>query len=145
MTATPNGTVTRLPSARASCIPVSKYSFVFEQGRKSRKAVLPRRHPGPSHCIVRAEIGDQPVPSRPLCLIHSPHFRTSSAEALAVLGDVFEDDLVEQHGDGVEVAGEGVGAHTQGFERDGAAAGERVHDERPGAGRAAERLHARPG
>ena len=61
-------------------------------------------------------------------------------ETLAVLGDVFEDDLVEQHGHGVEVAGEGVGTHAQGFERDGAAAGKRVHDKRPGAGRAAERF-----
>ena len=61
-------------------------------------------------------------------------------EALAVLGDVFEDDLVEQHGHGVEVAGKGVRAHAQGFERNGAAAGKRVDDERPRAGRAAQRL-----
>ena len=61
-------------------------------------------------------------------------------EALAVLGDVFEDDLVEQDGHGVEVAGKGVRAHAQGFERDGAAAGKRVHDQRAGAGRAAQRL-----
>ena len=61
-------------------------------------------------------------------------------EALAVFRDVFENDFVEQHGDWIEVAGEGVRAHAQGFERDGAAAGKRIHDERAGAGRAAERL-----
>ena len=61
-------------------------------------------------------------------------------EALAVFGDVFEDDLVEQDGHGVEVAGKGVRAHAQGFERDGAAAGKRVHDQRPGARGAAQRL-----
>ena len=55
-------------------------------------------------------------------------------EALAIFGDVFEDDLVEQHRHGIEVAGKGVRAHAQGFERNGAAAGKWVHDERPGAG-----------
>ena len=49
-------------------------------------------------------------------------------EALAVFGDVFEDDLVEQDGDGIEVAGKGVRAHAQRFERDGAAAAKRVND-----------------
>lgn len=61
-------------------------------------------------------------------------------EALTVLRDVFEHDLVEQDGDGIEVARKGIRAHAQGFERDGAAAGERVDDERPGTGRAAQRL-----
>ena len=61
-------------------------------------------------------------------------------EALAVFGDVFEDDLVEQHRHGIEVAGKGVRAHAQGFERNGAAAAKRVHDERARAGRAAQRL-----
>ena len=55
-------------------------------------------------------------------------------EALAVFGDVFEDNLVEQHGYWVEVAGKGVRAHAQGLKRDGAAAGKRVDDKRPGAG-----------
>src|SRR6266511_785048 len=36
-------------------------------------------------------------------------------EALPILRDVFENDLVEQDGDWVEVAGEGVRAHAQGF------------------------------
>jgi hypothetical protein len=61
-------------------------------------------------------------------------------EALAVFGDIFEDDLVEQYGHGIEITGKGVRAHPQGFERDGAAAGERVHDERACAARAAQRF-----
>ena len=71
-------------------------------------------------------------------MIHSPHLRTSSARRWPYLGDVLQHDLVEQHGHGVEVAGEGVGADAESFERDRAAAGERIDDERPGAGLAAE-------
>ena len=37
------------------------------------------------------------------------------------LGDVLQDDLVQEDGHGVEVAGEGVGADAQGFERGAAA------------------------
>ena len=48
--------------------------------------------------------------------------------------------LLSSTGIGVEVAGEGVGTDAQGFQRDRAAAGERVDDQRPGARRAAERL-----
>ena len=61
-------------------------------------------------------------------------------EALAVFGDVFEDDLVEQDRHGIEVAGKSVRAHAQGFERNRAAAGKRVNDERARAGCAAQRL-----
>ena len=51
-------------------------------------------------------------------------------EALALFGDVFENDLVEQDGDGVEVAGEGIRADAKGFERDGTAAAKGVNNER---------------
>jgi len=51
------------------------------------------------------------------------------SETLAILWDVFEDDFVEQDGNGIEVAGEGIGAHAKGFERDGAAAGKGVNDQ----------------
>ena len=61
-------------------------------------------------------------------------------EAPAVFGDVFQDDLVKQHRQGVEVAGKGVCSHTQCFKWNRAAAGERVHDERTSARGTAKRL-----
>jgi hypothetical protein len=61
-------------------------------------------------------------------------------QALAVLGDVFEDDLVEQNRNRVQVAGEGVSPNAQGFQRNRAAAGEGVHDQRPRTGCPAQGL-----
>ncbi|MCG3139573.1 MAG: hypothetical protein HDKAJFGB_00467 [Anaerolineae bacterium] len=55
-------------------------------------------------------------------------------KALAVFGDVFEDDLVEQDGNGIQITGESISAHTQGFERNGATTSERVYYQRAGAG-----------
>src|SRR5712692_2031544 len=69
-----------------------------------------------------------------------PPFADLRSQAPAVFGDVFENDPIEQHGYGIQIAGEGIGALAQGFEWNGAAAGKRVDDERPGAGRAAQRL-----
>ena len=65
-------------------------------------------------------------------------------ELLTVLRDVLQHHLVEQHGDGVEIAGEGVSADAEGFERNAAAAGERIDDERPGARLAAQGFVAPP-
>ena len=54
--------------------------------------------------------------------------------------EVQRGDLVEQDGHGVEIAGKGVRAHTQRFERNRAAAGKRVHDKRASASRSAQRF-----
>ncbi len=51
-----------------------------------------------------------------------------------------EVDLVKQDGDGVEIAGEGVGPDAEGFERDGPTAGEGIDDERPAPGSAGEAI-----
>jgi hypothetical protein len=59
---------------------------------------------------------------------------------MAVLGDIFQHHLVEQHCDGVQIAGKRVRFHAQGFERDGAAAGKGIHHERPGARLAPQRF-----
>ena len=64
-----------------------------------------------------------------------PHLRTSRRESLAIFWDVFEDDLVQQNGDRVEVAGKCIRTYAQRFKRNGAAAGEWVHDEGTRAGR----------
>ena len=59
-------------------------------------------------------------------------------ELLAVFRDVFEYDFVEQYGNRIEIAGEGICAYAQGFERNGSAAGKGVYDERARTGFAAE-------
>ena len=61
-------------------------------------------------------------------------------ETLPILRNVLKNDFVKQNRNWVQVAGVGVGAYTQCFERNGAAAGERIDDERARAGRAAQRL-----
>ena len=49
---------------------------------------------------------------------------------VAVARDVFEQRLENEAGDGIEVAGKGFATESQGFQRDGAAARERVDDYR---------------
>ncbi|TSE34581.1 hypothetical protein Tfont_02610 [Tepidimonas fonticaldi] len=61
-------------------------------------------------------------------------------QPLAVLRDVFEDDLVEQDGNRVEVAGEGIGPHAQGLQRNRSASSKGIYDQRPRAGRTAQGL-----
>ena len=51
----------------------------------------------------------------------------------SILRDELKHYFIEKHSQGVEVAGKGIRAHAEGFQRNRPAAGKRVHDQRPSA------------